>query len=71
MTRAEHLEWCKKRAHEYLARGDTVNAVISMMSDLSKHPETAHKNPMLDMLGVMAAQSGDEREVRRYIDGFN
>jgi hypothetical protein len=71
MTREQHLAWCKKRAHEYLAKGDTANAVASMMSDLGKHPETAVKSPALNMLGLMAAQSGDVGEVRRYIDGFN
>jgi len=29
MTRDEHLEWCKKRAREYLARGDAANAIAS------------------------------------------
>lgn len=71
MTRAEHLAWCKKRAHEYLARGDVTNAVASMMSDLDKHPETKVNNPMLGMLGILAAQNGDVSEARRYIDGFN
>jgi len=71
MTRQEHLEWCKKRAHEYLERGDVMNAITSMMSDMQKHPETKFNNPALNMLGMMAAQNGDEREARRYIDGFN
>lgn len=71
MTRAEHLEWCKKRAHEYLDKGDVVNAVASMMSDLEKHPETSVKSPVLGMLGIMAATKNDVREARRYIDGFN
>lgn len=70
MTRQAHLDWCKKRAHEYLARGDVQNAVTSMMSDLEKHPETAVKSPVLNMLGIMAAQGG-VTEARRYIDGFN
>jgi hypothetical protein len=71
MTRDEHMAWCKKRAHEYLDRGDLTNAVASMMSDLKKHPETSVKSLALGMLGLMAASSGDFREVRRYIDGFN
>lgn len=71
MTRQQHLEWCKNRAHEYLARGDVANAVTSMMSDMQKHPETKFKSPILNSLGLMAAQSGDIREARRYIDGFN
>lgn len=71
MTRQEHLDWCKKRAHEYLARGDIQNAVTSMLSDMNKHPETALQAPTLAMLGMMAIQSGDQREARRFIDGFN
>lgn len=71
MTRQEHLEWCKKRAHAYLDRGDVKNAIASMMSDLNKHPETEVKNPILNMLGITAAASDDTREAARYIDGFN
>ena len=71
MDRQSHLEWCKKRAHEYLAKGDIPNAVTSMMSDLDKHPETALKTPTLAMLGMLAVQSGDVNEARRFIDGFN
>ncbi len=72
MDRQQHLEWCKKRAHEYLARGDMQNAVTSMASDMQKHPETALKpGSPLFMLGAMAAASGDPREVSRFIDGFN
>lgn len=71
MDRQQHLEWCKKRAHEYLARGDVQNAVTSMLSDMDKHPETALKAPTLAMLGMMAIQSGSTTEARRFIDGFN
>jgi hypothetical protein len=71
MDRKSHLAWCKKRAHEYLARGDIKNAVTSMMSDLSKHPETAIKGTTLPMLGILAAQSNDVAQARRFIDGFN
>lgn len=70
MTRQQHLEWCKKRAHEYLARGDVQNAVTSMLSDMNKHPETELKSPTLKMLGMMAIQSGSHSEARRFIDGF-
>lgn len=72
MTRQQHLEWCKKRAHEYLAKGDVANAVASMMSDLEKHPETSvASSPTLNMLGIMTASKNDIHEARRYIDGFN
>lgn len=71
MTRQEHLDWCKQRAREYLDKGDVANAVASMMSDLGKHPDTEVKNPILNMLGIQAAASGNIDEARRYIDGFN
>jgi hypothetical protein len=41
-----------------------------MMSDLSKHEETAHAGKTLALLGIMAAASGDRREVSRFIEGF-
>lgn len=71
MDRQSHLEWCKKRAHEYLAKGDVQNAVTSMLSDMNKHPETELKSPTLAMLGMVAIQSGDVSQARRFIDGFN
>ena len=76
MTRAEHLQWCKDRAMEYVKEGDLLNAVTSMMSDLRKHPETTatSKGASLEMLGMLAlqqAQHGDHDGVVRYINGFN
>ena len=74
MTRAEHLQWCKDRAMEYVNHGELLNAVTSMMSDLEKHPETSAKNGALGMLGLLAmqqAQQGDRAAVIRYIQGFN
>lgn len=72
MTRQEHLDWCKKRAHEYLARRDVASAVGSMLSDLNKHEETRlGGGNILMALGLQTAASGDEHAARRFIDGFN
>ena len=75
MTRSEHLEWCKKRAREYVARGELLDAVTSMMSDLSKHPETTNSTTgIMAQLGVFTAvqaQNGDRDAVVRFIEGFN
>jgi len=72
MTRQEHLDWCKKRALEYLDHGDVSNAIASMMSDLNKHPETEiGSGSILTQLGLRAAMSNDVNEARRYIVGFN
>lgn len=72
MTREDHMKWCKQRANEYLAQGDIANGVTSMLSDLQKHPETAlPAGSPLGMLGMMAIQSGNISEARRFVDGFN
>lgn len=70
MTREEHLEWCKVRAREYLERGDLANAVASMGSDLSKHPDTAKVPAQLHVIGMMDAISGSQERVRLWIEGF-
>lgn len=72
MTREEHLEWCKKRAREYLDRGDVKNGVTSMLSDLTKHEETQFGGGgMLMVLGMQTIMSGDLQAARRFIEGFN
>lgn len=73
MDRAEHLQWCKDRALAYVERGDLVNAVASMMSDLDKHEETKAGGVLLQLglMAAMQAQRGDRAGVVRYITGFN
>jgi hypothetical protein len=71
-TRAEHLQWCKDRALEYADRGDTVNAMASMTSDLQKHPDTAgHDGVMLMTMLAMSGEFNRPGELRRFIEGFN
>lgn len=71
-TRAEHLEWCKKRALEYCDAGDTNNAWASMASDLAKHPETErHAAIQLGMSMLMAGMLSTPREIAKFIRGFN
>jgi hypothetical protein len=38
-THAEHLDWVKTRAFEYLDAGDLASAVSSAVSDLCKHED--------------------------------
>ena len=73
MTRAEHLQWCKDRAMEYVKTGDFNNAVTSMLSDLSKHPETeASSTGICAQLGMFELMKGPSREsITRFIQGFN
>ena len=69
MNRLEHLEWCKQRAREYLDRGDAMNAVTSMLSDLSQHSETRGIGEKFGMLGMLSCNSVSD--ARRFIEGFN
>lgn len=70
--RNEHLAWAKQRATEYLDQGDLANAVTSMSSDLSKHPDfNGPTYDMLNQLGMMELLNHNASGVRRWIDGFN
>ncbi len=73
MTRDEHMKWCKERAHaEINYSGRAKDGIISMMSDLSKHPETAnHSGIMLLTMELMRAPYMSLSEAKRLIDGFN
>jgi len=71
-SRDEHVLVCKVRARACLDRGELLQAVTSMMSDLEKHDETKQvPGNRLFHLGIMYAQGGDAAGVRRWIDGFN
>jgi hypothetical protein len=71
MTRDEHLEWCKKRALEYIDRGDGLNGLTSMLSDLRKHDETKdHPGIPVCVQLMMFGASEDVTQARRLIDGF-
>ena len=72
MSRQEHLEWCKKRACEYIDRGDTTNALASMMSDLKKHPELQdHPAIQIGVRLMLGGHLSHPTEARKFIDGFN
>jgi hypothetical protein len=74
MTRDEHLEFCKRRALEYLDRAnDPRNAFTSMLSDLRKHPELENHAGVRIGVGFMCLPGwiDNPHEVRRWIVGFN
>jgi len=70
MDREEHLKKCKELALEYLSKGDVVNAITSMLSDLDKHPKTKLKSTRLSDLGMFIAQSGSISRAKSFIEGF-
>lgn len=72
MNRQAHLEWCKKRALEYVDNNDLAQAYSSMASDLHKHPETEkHAGIELGMGLVMMGQLNTQEKMRKFIEGFN
>jgi hypothetical protein len=70
MTRAEHLEWCKKRALEYARAGELQNAVASMGSDLNKHPETRGHIGIELGVGLLFTRP-TQHDIIHWIEGFN
>ena len=72
MDRAEHLQWCKNRALEYIGTGDLNGAFASFSSDMSKHPETVnHSALMLGSQLFFGGHLNTEAEMRKWINGFN
>ena len=72
MNRQEHLEWCKKRALEYVDMGDVTQAYASMISDLKKHPETkSHIAIELGALMLFSGHLATSEKMRTFINGFN
>jgi len=72
MTRKEHLKWCKDRALEYVDDNDLKQAYASMMSDMTKHPETINHPATRE--GFILMMSGDldtPEKMRKFINGFN
>lgn len=75
MTREEHIQWCKERAikeYEYYTSPAEKqrNGLTSMMSDLSKHPETNSETlRALCMMKMMHPMS--RQQFINFINGFN
>jgi hypothetical protein len=72
VTRAEHLKWAKERALEYADRGETADAMSSLISDLGKHPETAgHSGVELMAMLAIAGEFQRPGRLREFIEGFS
>lgn len=72
MNRSEHVEWCKKRALQYVDAGDVNGAFLSMTSDLRKHEETReHIGIDLGMIQMLSGNLSSPEKMRHFIEGFN
>jgi hypothetical protein len=74
MNRDEHVEWTKQRAILELESGEPrapLNAIASVQSDLSKHPET-RRHPAIELMGMLAMNGhlNTDAEIRSFIDGI-
>ncbi len=72
-TREEHLNWCKKRALQYVDAGDNTQAFASMCSDVMSSPETeSHRDTnKLGMQLMMAGHLESPDKMRDWINGYN
>lgn len=70
-TRAEHIAWCKERAFKEMDYyKDPKQGIISMMSDLRKHPDT--NSPTLQMMCTLELmKSPTISSAGEFINGFN
>lgn len=72
MTREEHIKWCQSRALEYVERGELVDALASMGSDLDKHKETKDHVAMRLALKMMTSgHLNTPEKMRSFILGFH
>lgn len=73
MTRQEHIKWCKERAiQEMDYYRDPSKGIISMMSDLRKHPET-NSEALISLceMQLMMKPKMTRMEVINFLNGFN
>ena len=73
MNREDHLDWCKRRALEYVEAGDIEQALASMARDLAQHEETRPHVANTCPLGLLLLLSGrmqTKAEARKWIEGF-
>ena len=72
MKRAEHLAWAKKRALEYVDRGELPNALSSILSDLKKGETGWFNVDMVAHLGMDELILGASAvQMRHFIEGIN
>lgn len=71
MTRAEHLQWAKDRAMEYLEKGNLMEAYQSFRSDMNKHDELkGHVGHLLGDQLLLAGKLNSTDAMKAHIDGF-
>lgn len=72
-TRREHLDWCIQRAIEEMDFSKKPSqGLISMASDLRKHPETNYETLVsMTMVQILINPDISRQEVINFLKGFN
>lgn len=72
-TRREHLDWCIQRAIEEMDFSKKPSqGLVSMASDLRKHPETNSEALVsMTMMQIMMKPNITRQEVINFLKGFN
>lgn len=74
MSRQEHIQWCKERAiaEARFYPDKPFQDIVSMMSDLRKHPETNDETlQSLCAMTLVTKPNMTLQEVINFINGFN
>jgi hypothetical protein len=72
ISREQYLQWCKDRALEYVKLVLLEDAIASMQSDLTKHPETNTPEVMKRVFDIHVIYGiSMDRRVITWIHGFN
>jgi hypothetical protein len=67
----EHLQWSKKRALEYVERGDFTGAWASMLSDLSSNDELKNHSALeLGTLLMFGGHLNTKDNMKKFIEDF-
>lgn len=74
IPRAEYLAWRKERALEYADLGNTGDALMSLIQDFGRRPDTADGADFVVRVGMPLAMGGQlatPRQLREFIEEFN
>ena len=74
--RAEYLQWCKDEAAEHLNNDDYIQAWVSMVTNLSQHPQTkGHADIETGLIkiinGWLDNTHDNTHDMRDFINGFS
>jgi hypothetical protein len=73
LSTADYIAWARARALAYVDRGETVQALSSLISDLGGRADTAEMAAVASLFGAALAATGHldtAEQMREWIDSF-